>query len=80
VLEKADRHQDPMDIGERGLKIRSMFRNRPGRPRSAMSSGAPGRTAASVTRRATMAESRSPATSQATATNDDPAAMPPNQK
>ena len=45
-----------------------------------MSSRGEGMSAASATIRATRAESSSPARSQASATNDDPAAMPPNQK
>ena len=45
-----------------------------------ISSGGEGTSAASATLRATAAESSSPARSQASATNDEPAAMPPNQK
>jgi hypothetical protein len=78
--ENALRHHAPIDIGERGLKIRSMFRKRAGRPRSMISSGAHGTTAASVTFRATAAERSSPARSHASATNDEPLATPPNQK
>ena len=45
-----------------------------------ISSGAHGSTAPSVTRRAMRADSPSPATSHASATKDDPLAIPPNQK
>jgi hypothetical protein len=69
-----------MFIGERGLKTRSMFAKRAGRPRSAISSGGDGRSAASATLRAVCAERWSPARSHASETNDEPAAMPPNQK
>ena len=37
----APRHHAPIDIGERVLKIRNMFRKRSGRPRSMISSGPP---------------------------------------
>ena len=45
-----------------------------------MSSGGEGTSAASATLRATDAECSSPARSHASATNEDPAAIPPNQK
>jgi hypothetical protein len=45
-----------------------------------ISSGAPGSTAPSATLRARAAASWSPAASQAMATNDEPVAIPPNQK
>jgi hypothetical protein len=70
----------PIDIGERGLKIRSMFTNRSGRPRSRIRQHGDGPSAPSATLRATAAERSSPARSQASATNDEPAAIPPNQK
>src|SRR5436305_3561112 len=69
-----------MFIGERGLKIRIMFRNRAGRPRSAISSGGADITVPSATLRASFAEWRSPAASHAAATNDAPEATPPTQK
>ena len=69
-----------MYIGERGLKIRSMFRKRAGRPRSTISSAGDGTQRAERDRRAIRAERWSPARSQASATNDAPEAMPPNQK
>ena len=47
---------------------------------SAMSSGGDGMSAASATLRAVSAERWSPERSQASATNDEPAAIPPNQK
>jgi hypothetical protein len=43
-------------------------------------SGGDGTSAPSATRRAIRAERWSPDRSQASATNDDPAAIPPNQK
>ena len=55
ALLNAARHHAPIDIGERGLKIRIMLRKRSGRPRSITSSGAHGTTAPSVTRRAIVA-------------------------
>jgi hypothetical protein len=69
-----------MFIGERGLKMRSMLRKRPGRPRSAISNAGAGITTASVTLRATEADHSSPARSAASATNADPDAIPPTQK
>ena len=69
-----------MFIGERGLKILIMFRNRSGRPRSAISRTGAGATAPSATLRAIAAERWSPAASQASATNAEPDAIPPNQK
>jgi len=57
-----------------------MFIKRPGRPRSAISSAGEGATAASETFLAIAAERWSPARSQATATNHEPVATPPNQK
>src|ERR1700754_3353106 len=45
-----------------------------------MSSGGDGISAAMVTLRAVRADASSPATSHASATNEAPAAMPPNQK
>jgi hypothetical protein len=69
-----------MDIGERGLKMRSMLRKRAGRPRSETSSAGHGATVARATLRAVAAERSSPARSQARATNEEPAAIPPNQK
>ena len=45
-----------------------------------ISSGGEGISAASATLRATRADLSSPARSQASATNDEPAAIPPNQK
>ena len=69
-----------MFIGERGLKMRSMFRKRAGRPRSAISSTGAGSTAASATLRATAADHSSPARSAASATNAEPEATPPTQK
>src|SRR3954469_21501232 len=70
----------PMDIGERVLKTRSMFKKRDGRPRSSTSSGGDGISAASETRRAIPGGGGSPARSQASATNAEPEAMPPVQK
>jgi len=70
----------PVDIGERVLTIRSMLKNRIGRPRSSTSSGGDGISAASATLRDSAAARWSPARSQANATNAEPAAIPPVQK
>jgi hypothetical protein len=78
--ENALRHHAPIDIGERTLTTRSMCRKRSGLPRSRISRGAHGTTAATVSLRAIAAERASPARSQPTATNDEPLATPPNQK
>ena len=67
-FEKALRHHAPIDIAERGLKIRSMCRKRSGRPRSSTSSGAPGPIGADRRPCARRAADRwSPATSHASA-------------
>ena len=79
-MEKATRHHEPIDIGERGLKIRSMLRKRAGRPRSAISSAGAGITAPSASLRASAAASWSPTESQATATSAEPEARPPTKK
>ena len=57
-----------------------MLKKRSGRPRSRISSGAPGITAPSATLRATAAERWSPATSHASPISDEPPAIPPSQK
>ena len=80
TVEKPIRHHAPIDIGERGLKIRSMLKKRSGRPRSRISSGAPGITAPSASLRATAADLWSPATSHASPISDEPPAIPPSQK
>ena len=69
-----------MFMGERGLKMRSMFRKRAGRPRSAINRTGAGITEPSATLRATDADHSSPAMSAARATNADPDAIPPSQK
>src|SRR3712207_9491686 len=73
-----DRHQAPIDIGERGLKIRSMFTNRSGRPRSMIKSGGDGISAAPHTSPGNRAERGTPHRSHPSAPNADPEALPPN--
>ena len=77
----ADRHHAPMDIGERGLKIRSMLRKRAGRPRSMISSTGDGRDRAERD----LARDRAPSARRRRGRRrarrtTSPAAMPPNQK
>jgi hypothetical protein len=69
-----------MFIGERGFTRRSMFAKRAGRPRSMIRSGGHASTVPAATFRAVAADRWSPERSHASATNDEPAAMPPNQK
>src|SRR3954471_14488112 len=80
MLLNADSAHAPIDIGERVLTIRSMFKKRAGRPRSMISSGAHGTTVPSEIARAILAVRWSPARSHAKATNAEPDAIPPNQK
>jgi len=76
----AERIQDPTLIGEVTLKTRSMFRNRCGTPRSAISSTGATSTPANAARRWTLARPSSPRKrAQAHCTAAAPA-MPPTQK
>ena len=76
----ATRHHAPIDIGERVLKIRNMCRKRSGRPRSMISSGPPAPGGADRHEARDPRGALVPTTSQASAANDAPLAIPPNQK
>ena len=79
--ENAARHHAPIDIGERGLKIRSMLRNRAGPPEVHDQQDGRGHDRRQRRPCARSAPTRSsPARSHASATNDEPAAIPPTQK
>ena len=73
----AVRIQVPTDIGEVGLKTRSMLRNRSGRPRSATSASRLTVMAPVAPIRAPRARAGRPDRSAPAPSNDEPPAMPP---
>src|SRR5271157_4469989 len=72
--------QEPTLIGELGLKTRSMFANRPGRPRSWMSATADRLIAPRAPTLATLASSRYPDSWEPAASTDEAPARPPRNR
>ena len=75
--EKGERIQVPTDSGEVGLSIRSMCRNRAGRPRSWTSNPAPATAPPAAPRRATRLRLGRPVRAASSASTAEAPARPP---